>query len=115
MNCKPGESAFVVRSTLPGGGPNVVPPELVGLIVTVGRLLPPMLGQPIWRLRESISFVAQHKAWASKSNGAMVCVVPGRSYQVNALPDACLLPIRPSDEPDETLAWPPVPSALAPA
>lgn len=98
LNCKPGDLAFVSR------GLPIIPDELLGQIVRVVSLSPP----DMWKIEKPIRITMKRNALDVDGKRLPV----GAVLDVDGLPDECLTPINPSNEPDETLTWAPVPGVL---
>lgn len=100
LNCKPGDLAFVNRG-LPS-----IPDELLGQIVRVVSISP--TAPDIWKIEEPIKIILRDNV----IDASGYRLPAGTVIDVDGLPDECLTPIRPTDEPDETLTWAPVSGQL---
>lgn len=87
LNCKVGDLAVIVKSTLGQAGKIVRCLEMISPNTDVGG--GSFFKEPAWRIDRCIDLVST-------------------KYGVSSLPfcmDSILRPLRDSDEPDETLAW----------
>lgn len=101
MNCKPGDMAIVVKGDLSAGR-----------IVRCVRLL--SLGDTVkskcGKTLHVSNAVPQGPLWLLEGYVCAEVNMARNVLEVPACPDSHLRPIRPSDAPDETLAWKPVPA-----